>query len=585
MTAAREPTHRPLDRRLVGRLWSYTKPYVRKRNALFGLTLLRSLQLPALGWAIGAVLSGPVARHDAGGTLRGAAAFAALLVLTEVMFVYRVRLALELGEAIVRDLRGSVYAHLLTMPMSFFHRTSLGRLISRVTNDIDSIRLGIQDSLFIGIVQLGTMIGAATLMAVFDVRLFLVVLALVPVLWGLLRHFHGRLYRAHSSMQESFSRVTTTLAETVGGIRVIQGFGRQEHAKRAFRELIYDHSRYNLQVAQENALFGPLLELNGQLFLALLLVIGGWQALHGEVHVGALIQFFFLANLFFGPIPILAQQYNQALASMAGAERVFRLLDAKRDWEDAPDAVELPPLSGRVEFRGVSFGYEPERTVLHDVSFVAEPGQTVAIVGETGGGKSTLLALIGKLYLPTSGQVLVDGYDLMRVTRKSLRRQMSIVQQSNFLWSGTVLENVRFGKPDATEAEAREAAAALGVVDLLDELPDGFQTQVGERGASLSLGQRQIVCFTRAMLAKPKILLLDEATSAIDPVTEARLQRALRKLVAGRTTFVVAHRLSTIRHADQVLVVSGGRIVERGGYAALVQAGGVFAQLHRRGAA
>jgi ATP-binding cassette subfamily B protein len=485
----------------------------------------------------------------------------------------------------VRDLRSHVFAHLLTMPMSFFHRTSLGRLISRVTNDIDSIRLGIQDSLFIGIVQLGTMVGAATLMALFDLRLFLVVLALVPILWGLLRHFHGRLYRAHSAMQESFSRVTTTLTETVGGIRVIQGFGRQEHAKREFRELIYDHSRYNLQVAEQNALFGPLLELNGQLFLALLLVIGGWQALHGDVRVGALIQFFFLANLFFGPIPILAQQYNQALAAMAGAERVFRLLDAKRDWEDAPDAIELPPAQGRVEFRNVTFGYDPERPVLHDVSFIADAGQTVAIVGETGGGKSTLLALIGKLYLPKSGQVLVDGHDLMRVTRKSLRRQMSIVQQNNFLWTGSVLENIRFGRPDATEADVRDAAAALGVIDLLDDLPDGLDTQVGERGASLSLGQRQIVCFTRAMLAGPRILLLDEATSAIDTVTEARLQGALRRLVAGRTTFIVAHRLSTIRHADQVLVVSGGRIVERGRYAELVRAGGVFAQLHRRGAA
>ncbi|HEX6765165.1 MAG TPA: ABC transporter ATP-binding protein, partial [Polyangiaceae bacterium] len=349
-----------------------------------------------------------------------------------------------------------------------------------------------------------------------------------------------------------------------------------------FRELIFDHSRYNYGSAKQSAVFQPLLEFNGQLFLSILLVVGGYQALHHEVPLHALIQFLFLSNAFFAAIPMIGNQYNQALTAMAGAERVFALLDTPPAWEDAKDARPLAPVRGRVEFRDVRFEYEPGRPVLAGIDFVAEPGQTIAIVGHTGGGKTTLMALVAKLYEPTAGSVLVDGQDLRAIEGRSLRSQIASVTQENYLFTGSVLENVRLGRPAASDEEIREAARELGVLDLVLALPNGFQTEVGEGGGGLSVGQRQIVCFVRALLAAPRVLLLDEATSSVDPVTEARIQEALRRLLAGRTSFVVAHRLSTIRHADQVLVLEHGRIVERGSHTGLLRQGGRYASLYRQ---
>jgi ATP-binding cassette subfamily B protein len=279
---------------------------------------------------------------------------------------------------------------------------------------------------------------------------------------------------------------------------------------------------------------------------------------------------------------VLGNQYNQAMTAMAGAERLFGLLDTPPEWSDPPDAIELPALSGRIELEHVTFGYDPERPVLHDVSFVAEPGQTIAFVGHTGSGKTSIINLIAKFYLPTSGRVLVDGHDITRVSQDSLHRQMGIVLQQNFLFHGTVADNIRVGKPDAAFEEVVRAVRQLDCLDLLASLPRGFDTQVGERGVTLSVGQRQLICFARALLADPRILILDEATSSIDSQTESRLQAALRVLLAGRTSFVVAHRLSTIRHADQVLVLDHGRIVERGCHDELLRQGGVYASLYRR---
>jgi ATP-binding cassette subfamily B protein len=572
---------RPLDFALVRRLYAYTRGHSRLRNRLALVVVLRSLQLPLVTWWTARVISGPVAHKDAPATLRGVLVLLAFAAFTEFCFVYRSRYALELGEAVVHDLRNDIHATLLRMPVAYFKRTPIGRLLGRATSDVDVVRIGVQDVVFVSVVQAGNFFVSAALMLWYDWQLFLVVLVMAPVVWSIVRHFKVALSRAYRAQQESFSRVTAKLAESVTGIREIQGFVRQSLNGELFAELIRDHSKVNYGAAKQSAVFQPLLELNGQVFLSILLVVGGYQALSGRVALDALIQFLFLSNAFFGAIPMLGNQYNQALTAMAGAERVFALLDQKPDWVDEPNARDLPELGGRVEFRDVTFEYEPGRPVLAGVSFRAEPGQTVALVGHTGGGKTTVMSLVAKLYLATAGQVLIDGHDLATATSASLHRQLASVTQENFLFTGSVADNLRLGKPEATAEEMREAARALDVLDLLLELPQGFETPVGERGAGLSLGQRQIICFVRAMLASPRILLLDEATSSVDAVTEARVQEALGRLLRGRTSFVVAHRLSTIRHADQVLVLDLGRVVERGTHRELLRQGGRYAELYR----
>jgi ATP-binding cassette subfamily B protein len=586
-----EEQFKPLDWRLIRRLLSYTRPVRGKFRVMLVLTVIRAAQLPALVWLTARTIKGPIAQGDLHGILVGTAAFAALAVVTDGMFHFRQRFALEIGETVANGLRADIFQKTQCQPMSFFHRMKLGRILSRVTSDLEAVRVGIQDVGFVSAIQFGQMVFTAVVLASYDWKMFLVVLCMAPVLWLVNNNFRMKFSRLTRASQESFSRVTATLAESVNGIRVTQGFVRQETNAGLFRSLLSDHSRYNIALARTSAVLAPILELNSQFFVATLLIVGGWRAFHGTVRPDDLIMFFLMANIFFSPITIIGNQYNQGLLAMAGAERIFRLLDTQPDWEDAPDATPLPDpreadpgaaRGARVEFRGVSFGYAPGRLVLHDISFEAEPGQTIALVGHTGSGKSSIINLVSKFYLPTLGQVLVDGRDIASLTSLSLHRQMGMVQQQNFLFSGTLLENLRLGRPDATREEVLAAAERLGCADMLEELEDGLDTRVGEKGAGLSVGQRQLVCFVRALVADPRIVILDEATSSIDAMTEARLQSALATLLKGRTSFVVAHRLSTIRGADRVLVLDQGRIIERGSHPELLALGGHYASLYRQ---
>lgn len=579
-----EPRQRPLDFRLIARLMDATRAYGSKRFWLLVVVVIRAVQLPALTWVLAAVIRGPVANRDVEGVVQGSIGFALLAISTQLVMHYRQRLALDMGESVVSDLRTRLFCHMQRMPMRWFHTNRIGRVISRMTSDMEDIRVGVQEVFYVTLVQFIQMAIAATAMIWYDWSLFLIVLGLAPVIWFINRHFHKRLSIALRNMRESFSRVTATLVESVVGIRVTQGFVRQQENAIVFGELATDHSEFNTRVLKTQGTFLPLLELNSQVFMAVLLLVGGYRVLTPghSTEIGDLVSFFFMANLFFAPISILGNQYNQAMTAMAGAERLYKLLDTEPEWSDRPNAVQLDDIRGEVVFQNVTFGYEPDRPVLHQISFEARPGEVIALVGHTGSGKSSIINLVCRFYLANSGNVLIDGHDIRDIDGHSLHRRLGIVQQQNFLFSGTIADNIRFSRPEATDDDILDVLRKLDCEDLIQSLPQGLQTSVGEGGATVSSGQRQLICFARAMLANPAILVLDEATSSIDSATEARLQNALDRLLTGRTAFVVAHRLSTIRNADLVLVLDHGHIVERGTHSQLLRQAGIYAGLYER---
>jgi ATP-binding cassette subfamily B protein len=505
------------------------------------------------------------------------------LLLGWFLSVTQVKSAIAIGQGAINDLRQAVFEHIQRLSLNYFDKTHQGRIINRADTDIESLDRIMTWGANQMLASVLTLIGVITLMLQYDWRLCLAVSVVLPPLWMATRLFHVHGMRAYRSLREQTSRVTAALAENIAGVRVAQAFSREEENLMRFQQIQGVYFDRFLATARIFHTYLPFIALMSGVGTAIILGYGGTLVMQREITVGELAAFILYLGMFFGPIQTMGDLYNAVLCSAASAERIFQLLDTEPQVRNRPGAEALPPIRGHIVFEHLWFRYDttaPDAWVLKEVCFEARPGETVALVGVTGSGKTSIISLIARFYEPQRGRVLMDGIDLQQATIESLHEQIGIVTQENFLFTGTVMENLKFGRPRASDEEVIDAAKTLGTHEIILRFAEGYQTRVGERGGNFSAGERQLLTFTRAMVARPRILILDEATSAVDTQTERLIQRALEELFARRTSFVVAHRLSTVRNAHRILVLAHGEIIEQGTHQELLARGGHYAKLH-----
>ena len=564
--------------RTLGR---FVRPYTR-RAIVTAFTLIVATVASVAGPLVSKeVIDSGIRTGDYNRVVFWVGVFLAVVVIGWIATAAQSYLTSWVGERVLADMRVAVFAHVQRLDLGFFERTPAGVLISRLTNDIEAMNSMVTDGPTTLIQNTLTLIGSAIVLLVLDWRLALATLSVFPAMavgTVIFRRYSARAYRR---TRERMGDVTASLQEDISGVRVVQAFRREDANYRRFVGVNDRYRAANVDTVNAASIYFPFVSLLSAVATAVVLGYGGVLVFDGQLSPGALFAFIGLLSNFFDPVQQLSQFYQTLLAAMAALDKVVEVLETEPAMADAPGAAPLPQIAGQVEFADVHFAYSQSSTeVLHGVSFSADPGQTVALVGHTGAGKSTVVKLLARFYDPTAGRVLVDGRDVRDVAARSLRSQLGIVPQEGFLFSGSVRSNIAFGRPGASHEDVVAAAEAVGADAFIRALPDGYDTEIQERGARLSIGQRQLVAFARALLADPRILILDEATSSVDIPTEARIEEALETLLKGRTAFVVAHRLSTIRRADVIVVLEHGRVMEAGTHRQLIERRGRYFALY-----
>jgi ATP-binding cassette subfamily B protein/subfamily B ATP-binding cassette protein MsbA len=568
------------DARLVRRLFHYVRPYRRQYLLSIILMIVRSLLSVAGPWIVGRAVDEGIRVADWDQLRFWAIAFAIVSLFEWVTNRARIMIMAFVGTRIVADVRSALFRHLHRLSLDFFNNYSVGRLMSRLISDVQVLQGFITWSITGVFRALFSLVGIVGAMLVMNWRLALVAFAVLPAMAWLTRYWSERVRQTYRDTRQRISLINGYLNESVSGIRVTKSFTREEHNYRHFDELNQSYFEANVRATRLGALYFPGIDFLASLAAALVVGVGGWLVLGESLTAGTLVAFVLYVERFFEPVRELAQRYNSFQSAMAASERLFALLDTEPDIEDAPDAYDLPPIEGRVEFRDVCFGYEDDDTVLRKIDLHVEPGQRIALVGETGAGKTTVIKLLARFFDVDEGVITIDGHDIRGVALASLRSQFGFVFQDTFLFGGSVADNIRYGRLEATDEEIVAAAQAIGAHDFISNLIDGYDTEVGEGGVQLSVGQRQLVACARALIADPCILVMDEATSSVDSTTEKQIQRAVERLMEGRTSFVIAHRLNTVVNSDRIVVIEEGRIVETGSHEELLGKRGRYYDLY-----